>query len=328
MPSPFLMALHGSPRTTRSRYFEHVPMWSGPWRGGCHGLISGGITRYASPKAGSDSQSSGGNDALARFPSDFNEALRQAQKATEAALNDPTNSRLLEIEFPVVSLSSVQGDGEGANEMTYSSQHLRQYSRMFMEDAQTTRIFFPDKKEKELQSREAWKETKFSLDYLTKPTGLLDIGIDISGYDPLSNVNKESDKVFIAAYPSFDPRELVACDKVQKFALTKEDGCFIFFNAELDRLRSNYYPGLFYPEMSRLSKEMMPKVTPVYYIHNFKGTGGVLFRVYPGPWQVLLRVGEDELEVVHTQENQPTLKEVALEILPKAALEYRKRSMS
>ena len=47
-------------------------------------------------------------------------------------------------------------------------------------------------------------------------------------------------------------------------------------------------------------------------------TAGVLFRCYPGPWQVMRRHAEDDLRVVHTQESMPTLKQVAIEILPNA----------
>ena len=265
-----------------------------------------------------------GDAPLVEFPKDYTELIRQAHVATQAARED--GKQLLEIEFPVASLASVQGDEEGANEMTKSSQYLRQYARMFVDGADTTRIFFPDEKEMELQRKDVWEQTKFQLDYLTRPNGLLDIGLDVSGYDPLSSVS-QSETVFIAAYPSFDPRELVAADKVWSFAKESEEKTFIFFNAELDRLRSNYYPGLFYPQMTRLRKDMMPMVTPVYYIHNFKGAGGgVLFRAYPGPWQVLLRVSQDDVVVVHVQDEQPSLKSVALDILPRAAVEYMKKN--
>lgn len=43
---------------------------------------------------------------------------------------------------------------------------------------------------------------------------------------------------------------------------------------------------------------------------------GALFRAYPGPWQVLRRYAEDNLQVVHTQDDMPTLKQVACDILP------------
>jgi len=43
---------------------------------------------------------------------------------------------------------------------------------------------------------------------------------------------------------------------------------------------------------------------------------GALFRAYPGPWQVLRRYAENKLQVVHTQDDMPTLKQVACDILP------------
>ena len=258
---------------------------------------------------------------LVAFPTDYVVAVKQAQKATKSALED--GKGLIEIEFPTSQLSAVAGDAEGANEMSYSSNYLRQFTRMFMEEAEATRIFFPDDKELEMQRGEngTWETTKFQLDFLTKPSGLLDIGVDVSNYDPVSHI-RETDKYLIAAYPSFDPRELVAADKVWQYV--KDDKTLVFFNAELDRLRSNYYPGLFYPNMARLSRDMIPQVESVYYIHNFKGSqaAGILFRAYPGPWQVLLRLQDGGTKVVHVQDERPTLKSVALDILPNAAREY------
>jgi hypothetical protein len=31
-------------------------------------------------------------------------------------------------------------------------------------------------------------------------------------------------------------------------------------------------PGLFFPELAKLTAEFLPKVEAAYYIHNFKGT--------------------------------------------------------
>lgn len=84
--------------------------------------------------------------------------------------------------------------------------------------------------------------------------------------------------------------------------------------------RSGYYPPLFYPKIGKLAKEFIPKFETALYLHNFKGNkGGALFRVYPGPWQVLRRDRWGEsLRLVHQQDAMPSLKEVALEILPRS----------
>jgi hypothetical protein len=39
-------------------------------------------------------------------------------------------------------------------------------------------------------------------------------------------------------------------------------------------------------------------------------------RAYPGPWQVLRQDAQGQLEVIHESQTMPTLKEVALNILP------------
>lgn len=275
-------------------------------------------------------------ERLVTFPDEFPACIKQAQEATIAALAD--DHRLIEIDFPSAGLMSVAGDAEGANEMTYNMQHLRQFTRIWQQKSKTTRIFFPDiselklaqygkKKDPDADSWEVdavWDQTSFQLDYLTKPSGLLDIGIDLSNNDPASRVHP-TDEVLIMAYPSFDPREMDAVGKIWNEAAKEQGQSIILFNAELDRLRNGYYPKSFYPKMAKLSREFIPNVEAAYYLHNFKGAGGgALFRAYPGPWQVLLRLQEG-MTVVHTQEERPSLKEVALEILPAAVRKHRQQ---
>jgi hypothetical protein len=93
----------------------------------------------------------------------------------------------------------------------------------------------------------------------------------------------------------------------------------VIFNGELDRLRSNYYPALLYPKLSKVGKEFVPAIEAAYYVHNFKGSRpATLFREYPSPWQLWLRdPGAGKAVLVHEQEERPSLKEVALNILPR-----------
>lgn len=160
------------------------------------------------------SAASGNMEAIVPFPEDYTEAIKQAQDSTLKAIDD--GAKLIEVEFPTASLSSVAGDAEGANEMTYSLQFLRRYARAFQSKATKTRIFFPDYNElmvaKNGKSKDpnagswdieaVWSgKTEYNLDYLTKPSGLLDIGIDLSGFNPLDHI-QETDEILIAAYPS------------------------------------------------------------------------------------------------------------------------------
>jgi hypothetical protein len=36
--------------------------------------------------------------------------------------------------------------------------------------------------------------------------------------------------------------------------------------------RGGYYPGLFFPELAKITAEFLPSMEAAYYIHNFKGT--------------------------------------------------------
>ena len=61
--------------------------------------------------------------------------------------------------------------------------------------------------------------------------------------------------------------------------VTKASGSpIVVFNGELDRIRSGYYPALFFPKLGQLAKAFIPKFETAFYIHNFKGSrGGILF---------------------------------------------------
>ncbi|KVH89789.1 protein of unknown function DUF1995 [Cynara cardunculus var. scolymus] len=217
------------------------------------------------------------------FPGDYEELLDQAKEATQVALKD--GIQLMEIEFPTAGLESVPGDGEGGIEMTGSMQLIREFCDLLIvpEKATRTRIFFPEANEVQFARKSAFGGASFKLDYLTKPSFFQDFGI-VEKVKMVDRV-KEEDELFIVGYP--------------------------YFNV-------NDYPSFFYPKLAALLTTLFPKMETVYYIHNFKGrSGGALFRCYPGPWKVLRRLGSRYV-CVHEQEDMPTLKEVALDILPKA----------
>lgn len=52
-----------------------------------------------------------------------------------------------QVEFPALSLTSAQGDGEGQNEMNASMDYLRKTLVAFQDQASSIRVFFPDQQE-------------------------------------------------------------------------------------------------------------------------------------------------------------------------------------
>eukprot|EP00887_Chlorella_sp_A99_P002073 scaffold21.g2073.t1 len=132
---------------------------------------------------------------------------------------------------------------------------------------------------------------------------------------------RPEDKLLVAAYPYFNVNEMLAVEELFQQAVRRRGRAIVVFNGELDRIRSGYYPAVFYPKVAALNRTLLPSCQTAYYIKNFKGTRpGTLFRAYPGPWQVFRRglSSADGTALVHSQETMPSLKEVALEILPKS----------
>jgi len=273
--------------------------------------------------------------ALKGFPTSYPTAIRQAQEACKAALAD--GHKLIEVEIPSSSLTSVAGDGEGQNEMNLSMGYLKDFLVAWRTEAEGVRVFFPDNVElavarsgqtSDPSAGRVAMEAKFDddtnlfkLGYLTKQNAAWAmLGLNLGQAFKPSQLVKEGDKMFVVAYPSFNPREeMSAVRQLYDDAAKQQQRPLIIFNGELDRLRGGYYPGLFFPELAKITSEFLPKFETAYYIHNFKGTRpGALFRCYPGPWQVLRRnpLDEEDTFAVWTSDKRPSLKEVALEILP------------
>lgn len=250
------------------------------------------------------------------FPNDYEELLDQVKAATQKALSD--SKKLLEIEFPTAGLESVSGDAEGGIEMTSSMTLIRDFCLRALTNEQFvhTRIFFPDISEVAAAKLGVFEGTYFKLDYLTKPSGLEDIGF--TKKVKVAERLKPTDEIVVVAYPYFNVNEMLAVEELYLDAAAKSGLPIIVFNGELDRIRSGYYPSFFYPKLAALSKNFLPKFETVYYIHNFKGRlGGTLFRAYPGPWKVLQKKN-GEYTCVLERDTMPSLKEVALDILPHA----------
>lgn len=278
---------------------------------------------------------------LVPFPKDYDQLVSQAQRALQAALDDGVP--LMEMQFPPAGLDTVPGDVEGNAENNCTVQHLRGICAQFERNktAATTRVFFPDPIERSLaltgasagttdgvrapenaETEAMFADWKGTTDYLESPDFL-----SVSGLDKLLNKRvtldkrtKKTDTAFVVAYPSLNTSELTRTKELYDGEVKNNTGRPVLVcNGELERTRSNYYPAFWnVAEMTPL-RDFARAFEGVYYIHNFKGSNpAVLFRAYPGPWQVLRRRrATGELELVHTMEEYPGIQKVALEILPK-----------
>lgn len=292
-----------------------------------------GTSSKSSPKAGG---------ALTPFPKDYAQMVSQCQKALQHGLDDGLG--LMEIQFPPGGLETAPGDVEGNMESNLTVQHLRGICAQFERNktAKTTRVFFPDPIEAKLartgtnaspdgvrapsnSETRAWfapNNWPGPVDFLESPSFLSVSGLDKVLNKRVSTWNKAkaNDTAFVVAYPVSNVSELTCTRELYEGELGRGTGArpIVVCNGELERTRTNYYPPFWNAgEMAPL-REFVKVFEQIYFIHNFKGSNpAVLFRCYPGPWQVMRRRRDDSLEVVWTGEEYPGVQKVALEILPK-----------
>jgi len=203
--------------------------------------------------------------------------------------------------------------------------------------------------------RDAPGEPPFALGCLTRPNVLWSLtGVNFDGWSAASQV-ESSDEVLVVAYPTFNAKEeLKAAREVwEACCLGREDGgdkvagaslaaagpaggggrgarrAMIVFNGELEKLREGYYPPMFFRELATLNREWLPQMETVYSVRNFRGSRpAALVRSYPGPWTLYRREegggegggdgrgGGGAAVAVWSSARRPSLKEVALELLP------------
>lgn len=136
-----------------------------------------------------------------------------------------------------------------------------------------------------------------------------------------------SDVRFVVAYPSHNIDEMVEVSELHQRVALPSKRPIIVVNGEMERIRSGYYPAFWSRSEMSILRDFCPRFEQVYYIHNFKGsTPGVLFRAYPGPFQVLINTGEGGYLTVWSGDTFPGHRAVATDILPKALAERRAKA--
>jgi hypothetical protein len=178
-------------------------------------------------------------------------------------------------------------------------------------------------------------QPEFAVGYLTRPNALWSLtGVNWDQWSPVVQV-KEEDEVVVVSAPTFNAKEELRAARAiweEKCVVGNGSGsgsrAMIVFNGELEKLREGYYPPMFFRELARINEEWLPKMQTVYSVRNFRGSRpAALVRCYPNAWTLYrrdpygeaLEGEEDDASVavpVWSGERRPSLKEVALEILP------------
>jgi len=175
-----------------------------------------------------------------------------------------------------------------------------EFLKAFKEYGRDLWIAFPDNNELQL-ARKVWGDNNFFT--MTSIDGAIR--------------RKESEappKLLIAITPGFNIDEWI---ELAKWDTTKVP--LIVINGNLDRLRQGYYPSIFYPGLTRVSKSFYSKFSQVFFLQSVSVSGdrfaGYSLRVYPGQWEVLLK-SDNNYEVIKSSEQQEKAK-VVFDLLSK-----------
>ncbi|CAM9708052.1 unnamed protein product [Laminaria digitata] len=256
-------------------------------------------------------------------PSTFEQCIRQAQAAVEAAFADGLN--LVEVEFPPLQQDYLEDSGSSAYDVSSANVRLAaRFAQSFAADGKEVSVLLPDEAELDRASedeggaeispgvtlrtlRNSGRRTAASLDALL----LSFVGRGTGVIEPI-----EGTDVYVALV--FSCQELPDLKELHKI---KPDAKIVFFNLRLDTLRGDLGLPAFPPKASGLGLgslhyKFLSQIKPVYllrtraysrtiskkpFLVNYQGAQ---FRVYPGIYQCLLDVGSRYKRVHSSAERQ------------------------
>lgn len=102
--------------------------------------------------------------------------------------------------------------------------------------------------------------------------------------------------VAIVVQPGFNVSEWMEIENLEGMPI-------ITVNADLDKVRSSYYPRLFYPGLYKVKERFLSRFEEAYYIKMF-ANGGTLMRRFPDGWR-LFYAALDGLKEVWSGQSRP-----------------------
>lgn len=257
------------------------------------------------------------SEEIAPPPSTFFQAISQAQSAVTSALE--AGEKLVEIEFPPLPSAMLESAAVGAYDVSDANIKLAvDFARRFANNGKRVVITFPDAVEKDRaveqnnESEEPVDGIRFGLLKDTKRGSLLD---QIWTTPEVDIAVREDDDIYIVLGAS--AQELPDVEQLVGKAGKRP---VILFNLKLDSARGDL--GLPAFPRKAMHYRFLSRVLPVYYLRTrtysrsirkapfVVNYSGALYRVYPGPYQVLLDSASGNYRRLTTLNERPALGQV------------------
>jgi Domain of unknown function (DUF1995) len=279
------------------------------------------ITPRASASSSSQSSSSpaptaqsDGEVFCAPPPASFYQAIQQSAAATAAAIAD--GETLLEIEFPPLPTAQLESSAVGAYTVIDANIQLAvDFARSFATAGKRVVIAFPDLIEKDRaveqndENEEPVEGIRFAAIRDQRKGNIFEM---IWTKPEVEIAARDDDDMFVVIGAS--AQEL---PDVEKLVETAGDRPVVLFNLKLDVSRGDL--GLPAFPRKALHWRFLSRVLPVYYLRTrtysrtllqppyLVNYSGALYRVYPGPYQVLLDTAAGNYRRLSTLSERPAL---------------------
>lgn len=205
------------------------------------------------------------------------------------------NETLIELQFPAVS-----------NMATAALNQLLDANRSFTKQllfacrprfpSSDLHAIFQDKGETKLAMKTFGKDMPFSISSLPRDDKSIPAFVQGNGQG-------NGQGIMVVVQPGFNVDEWISMERLQGPLP------IVTVNADLDKVRSNYYPRLFYPGLHAAKNRFLSKFGEVYYLKPFSN-GGTLFKRYPDIWRLFYTQRSGETVQVWSGDTRPPFVQV------------------
>eukprot|EP01040_Poterioochromonas_malhamensis_P003922 gene3922-4196_t len=251
----------------------------------------------------------------------FLESVNQAATCVRRALND--GYKLMEVEFPPLSLDYLEGTSSSSQDISLSNTRWAiEFSRLLTDFGKIS-IVYPDSTE--------LKQAMTALTNAGRATPYKNITLSSVRGDSIDQAGS-LDQIFSAIFRSSSEKNIIETPGTEMYVAlvssTQElpdlerlhslnpNIPIVFFNLGLDALRGDLGLPLF--PKRELHYRFLSKIKPVYLLRSksfaaslkkppfIVNYSGLLFRHYPEPYQCILNIGKQRSRVVAATDDKPS----------------------